>query len=692
MTICITPHKKLSKFLILLFLIIVSTSNAYAFGEREVKELDYAWKFSRSEVSKAFENNFDDSKWEQVKTPHSFNSEGDGADGSKYYQGVAWYRTDFKITNKQYQEKQVFIEFDGALLTAEAWLNGQKIGTHEGGYARFRFDITSFIKPGNNVLAVKIDNRRKKNIAPLSGDFTQFGGIYRPVRLIFTKKIHFDMLDYGSSGVYLTQTKISKDIAEFDTKIRINNKTNIRRDVIVKLKITDASGKAVLNSQKTVSLNANSINIVELNDKLLNPHLWQGIIDPYLYTANVSIESNKQTIHDKLSFKIGFRNINIEPDKGLILNGKPYQVYGPNIHLSMRPNKTVAVSHSDIEEDFQIWREMGATGLRLSHYQHDPYTYELADKYGFLVWTEAPIVSEIKGTDSFISNSSIQLKELIRQNYNHSSVFVWGLGNEIYNANEDAAKVLKSMQTLAREEDSMRPTVYANCCIPIDHPQAKHTDLIASNVYLGWYNGEFSDLGPWLDNNRKLRPNTPLGISEYGAGGSIMHQEDPPRRPKTTDIWHPEQYQTLYHEAALKQLNERDWLWAKFIWVGFDFPSVWRNEGDRKGFNDKGLVTYDRKTRKDAYYWYQANWTQKPMVYITSRRFNIRYNQDIELKIYTNEPEVTLSLNGTIIETQKANNHIAIFKIKLALGRNQIAVKTKNAFDSIDWIMVEPQK
>jgi beta-galactosidase len=415
------------------------------------------------------------------------------------------------------------------------------------------------------------------------------------------------------------------------------------------------------------------------------PKLWNGVADPYLYTTRVEILQPAAAAQDSIDIATGLRDIRLDADRGLLLNGKPYDVHGPNLHLAMRPGKTVAVTNTEIEDDIAMFEEMGSTALRLAHYQHDPHTYDVADRKGLLLWTEAPFVSEISGSDAFLLNASQQLRELIRQNHNHPSVFMWGLGNEIYKVDADSAKVLDAMQKLAHAEDPSRPTAYANCCGPIDGPQAMHTDLIGSNVYFGWYTGEFSDLGPWLDKNHNVRPTAPQAISEYGAGASVIHQQDPPRRPKTTDRWHPEQYQTLYHEAAWRQLRDRPWLWGKFIWVGFDFPSAGRNEGASAGFNNKGLVTYDRKTKKDAYYWYRANWTTKPMVYITSRRFTVRSEPDVDVKVYTNQPSVTLRVNGMAQSVETLNDRVAVWQTKLQPGRNLIEVTSGEVSDRVEW-------
>jgi beta-galactosidase len=427
---------------------------------------------------------------------------------------------------------------------------------------------------------------------------------------------------------------------------------------------------------------------VALDAVLPAPHLWQGVQDPYLYTSEAELaeqDGKAAGLRDRLSFLTGVRDIRLDPQRGLLLNGSSYRVHGVNVHQTSLPGKGFATSDADLDADYRILAELGVTGLRYAHYQHPQRAYELADRAGWLVWTELPLTAAVNGSDAFLANATQQLRELVRQNSNHPSVMVWGLGNEIYRVDADSARVLSTLQRVAHEEDASRPTAYANCCVPIDGPQASHTDAVGSNVYYGWYDGEFADLGPFLDGNRAKRPGTPLSVSEYGAGASALHQEDPPRRPEPGGRWHPEQYQARYHEAAWPQLAARPWLWANFIWVGFDFPSAGRNEGDTPGFNDKGLVSFDRKVKKDAYYWYQANWSAAPMVHITSRRLALRKQAAIEVRVYSNQDSASLRLNGADLGTRPVLGRIATWQLRLAEGVNRIEVKAGAATDSVEW-------
>jgi beta-galactosidase len=636
--------------------------------------LDADWSFRKAS----------DHSWQSVTLPHSFNAD-DGTSATPY-RGTAWYRRNLMLS-RQHAGQRAFLEFDGAMLVTEVWVNKHRVGRHEGGFARFRFDVTSWLKSGPNEIVVRVDNSRDTGVPPLGGDYTMYGGLYRNVRLVTTHDVHFDMLDYGGPGVYLTSSAVSSDRATLAWTARVANDRDRAVRAVVNTRLRDAEHRVVATASATVALPAHSATAVDLNGMLASPHLWQGAIDPYLYTSEteLSVDGDKGSLPDRVTFQTGIREIRLDPDQGLLLNGVRYSVHGVNVHQTTLPGKGTAVSDADIDADYRILSDLGVTGLRYAHYQHPQHAYDLADRLGWLIWTEMPLTSEVDGGQAFQTNSAQQLRELIRQNRNHPSVMVWGLGNEIYKVDGTSARILHTLQKVAHEEDASRPTVYANCCGPIDGPQASHTDAVGSNVYFGWYDGEFADLGPFLDGNHTKRPTTALAISEYGAGASAQQQEDPPKRPQPGGRWHPEQYQALYHEAAWRQLAARPWLWANFVWVGFDFPSSGRSEGDSRGFNDKGLISFDRTVKKDAYFWYQANWTSRPMVYVTSRRHALRDTADAEIKVYSNQPTASLRLNGTELGPHAVVDHVAIWQVRLAEGANRIEVTAGAATDAVEW-------
>jgi len=663
-------------------LILLSSYAASARPARGVTELDAGWRFVRRDVAGASEARFDDHAWSRITLPHTWNA-GDGDAGGAYYRGAGWYRRTLTLPPAAPGARR-YLEFDGAALAADVWVNGVYAGRHEGGFARFRFDVTPYLKAGENVLAVRVDNAERPDTAPLSGDFTIFGGIDRDVRLVTTAAVHLDMLDYGSCGVRFRQTDVTPRSAKLAWTARVANDAGRPADVVVTVRLRDAARHEVATARQTVTVPPHMVTPVDLAATLAAPHLWQGVADPYLYTATVELRTAGR-VTDSLDVRVGLRDIRFDAGRGLILNGKPYGVHGVDVHQVMRPGKGPAVAPADVDEDFHILQDLGVTGLRFAHYQHPQREYDLADRMGILVWTEAPNVGDLGPSDGFAANAVQQMRELIRQNETHPSVMVWGLGNELHHAGDPQFSLLDKLAAVAHEEDPSRPTTYANCCGPVDQAQAAHSDLLGANVYFGWYSGEFADLTPWYREAVKLRPDTPLAISEYGAGASVLEQADPPRRPKTAGPWHPEQYQALYHEAAWRQM--RAWpLWGTFVWAGFDFPSAGRNEGDRAGINDKGLVTYDRKVRKDAYFWYQANWTPRPMVYITSRRYAVRSSAAVDIKVYSNQESVTLRLNGVDQGTHAVADHVAAWRVDLAPGHNRIEAITPAVSDAVDWI------
>jgi beta-galactosidase len=639
---------------------------------RAVTALDEGWEFAKGAPV----------GWTAVTLPHTFNA--DDGTAPHPYRGAGWYRR--TIVAPAGKTGRTYLEFDGAALSTDVWLNGTRVGRHEGGFARFRFDVTDLLRAGNNELRVRVDNARQPDVAPLGGDYTLYGGLYRKVRLVATSDVHIDMLDAGGPGVYFSTPDVTDDQARLHWRARIANERARPERVVVTARLRDAAGRIVATARQAVALPARGVMPVELDAVLAAPHLWQGVDDPYLYTSEVTVASSTKEL-DRVDDEVGVRTVRIDADRGLLLNGRPYRVHGVNVHLTYAPGKGTAVSDADIDADYRILEELGVTGLRFAHYQHDAHSYALADRKGFLVWTELPLTSEVGASEAFAANAAQQARELVRQNFNHPSVFVWGLGNEIYKVDDVSGRVLDAMQRLVHDEDPSRPTVYANCCAPIDGPQALHTDLIASNVYFGWYDKEFADLAPFLASNHALRPHTPEALSEYGAGASALQQEDPVRRPKAASHWHPEQYQALYHEAAWRQIEAAPWLWATFVWTGFDFASSGRDEGDARGINDKGLVTMDRKVRKDAYYWYQANWAKKPMVYITSRRAVRRTAADVEVKVYSNQPAARLRVNGVDLGERPVDGHIARWPVRLAPGANRIEVRAGQLVDSVEWTL-----
>jgi len=672
-------RSSLSQLLCALLLLFASAS---AHAARQSTELTAGWLFAKGDPAGAADAGFDDSSWTRVTLPHTFNAE-DGRQPD-YYRGPSWYRRAFDIRSID-PARHLFIQFDGAATAADVYLNGKRVGRHEGGHARFRFDLTPYLMTGRNMLAVRVDNSPNKAISPLGGDFTVFGGLYRPVSLIETGDLHFELLDHGSSAVRAVASGIDGKSASIDVTAKVTNESNRRQRVPIVVRIFDANGTEVARGSARAQLRPHSSRAAEGTIRLPSPHRWDGVRDPYLYRVVAALSG------DEVSVPLGIRTFRFDPDQGFILNGRPYPLHGVDLMHSARPGKGTAITDAEVAEDFQIIREMGATGVRLVHFQHPQEAYDEADRLGLVVWTEIGVNGLVADTPAFRANAAQQLRELIAQNVNHPSVVAWGLGNEVYATDPYVADILRQLNSVAHQADSTRPTVYAHCCQADDDPKATVTDLIGFNRYFGWYPDQKGSIGEWAERFHREHPQRPFAVSEYGAGASILHQQDPPGEVVPASGWHPEQYQALYHERNWRELKDKPYIWGKFVWVAFDLESAGRNEGDRRGVNDKGLVTYDRKVRKDAWYWYQANWSDRPMLYITGRRFTVRPEPEGEVKVYTNAGSATLFVNGISQPMQTPTDHVLRWPVTLRSGKNHIEVRSSGGLvDAVDWTYQPP--
>jgi hypothetical protein len=680
-----------ARWLIMVMMLAVAAP-ALARTPRPVQSLNADWRFLKGDAADSAAPALDTKAWLKVTLPHTFNA-GDGEDGGGYYRGPGWYRRELDLA-PQPPGRRLFLQFDGAALNAEVFLNGARVGSHAGGYAAFRFDITDLARPGRNLLAVRVDNAPTASVAPLGGDFTVFGGLYRGVSILSTPALHVDALDHGGPGVYVSTPKVSAERAEVAVLTRVRDDGGKARSAQVATAILDAEGRVVARAVARVTTTPGGVTPLAQTIVLPRPRLWNGRQDPYLYQVRTQVsatggDADADADADEVRVPLGVRTFRADPKAGFFLNGRRLSLHGANLFHSGRPGKGLAVTDAEIDEDFQIMEEMGATGLRLVHFQHPAHAYDRADRDGVVLWTEIPLNSKIDASPAFEANIVEQLRELIRQNSNHPSVMFWGLGNEIYSSDADSNRILARLQAEAKAEDPARPTVYAHCCGADNAPHAMHTDLIAYNKYFGWYPDQVGEIGDWADRAHALIPDRAMAVSEYGAGGSVLQQEDPPRRPDPGSGWHPEQYQSLFHERAGAQLAARGYLWGQFVWVAFDLASDGRNEGDRSGINDKGLVTYDRRIRKDAYYWYQAHWSDTPMAHITSRRMTPRAAGPAMVKVYSNAPRVRLRLNGVDQGEQAPVDHVAVWpSVMLKPGDNLVqVVSTLDAAvqDSVVW-------
>ncbi|MBQ3014700.1 MAG: glycoside hydrolase family 2 protein [Clostridia bacterium] len=589
--------------------------------------------------------------------PHTWNNI-DGQDGGDdYYRGTCVYEKDFTAPAFG-EDERLYIEFAGVNASAKVIINGKTVITHDGGYSTFRADITNYVTTENHMV-VEVDNSKNDRVYPQKADFTFYGGIYRDVKLIVVNQYHFDMDYFGGKGL-----AVCPEVGGEDAAVWVRTWHNATNGV-VSIVLKDAEGRVVGTGDDT-----DETIIIE------KAHFWHGIEDPYLYTCEATLLVNEQEV-DFVSCRFGVRSFRVDAQKGFILNGKEYPLRGVCRHQDWKGiGNAITKEHHDI--DMAMIREVGANTIRLAHYQHDQYFYDLCDEYGMVVWAEIPYISEHMpaGRENTIS----QMKELIVQCYNHPSICVWGISNEITISTKKRADMLDNHQVLndlIHEMDPSRPTTLAcyAMCAPFD-PVGHLSDIVSWNLYLGWYTPFMWLNNLWVDYFHKRYPNRCLGYSEYGCECMPNLHSSHPRRGDQS-----EEYQCKYNEYMLNFFDKRPFMWATHLWNMFDFAADARNQGGEPGMNHKGLVTFDRKTKKDSFYVYKAWWSKEPFVYITGRRYVDRAEKKTTVKVYSNCPEVTLYLNGEKFATQKGNK---VFRFRIPLkGEVQIKAVSGEHSDEI---------
>ena len=625
------------------------------------------WLFSIDEVKI---ENIKNHNFITLDLPHTWNHH-DGEDGNDDYKRTkATYIKHFTYLE---ENQRVFIEFEGANSITTVLLNGVCLGEHKGGYSRFRFEMTKHLRKENELI-VYVDNRHDEEVYPLTADFTFFGGIYRSVHLIFTNDTCFDLLHKGADGVYVTQKKITKEQALFDIDIYIDNPIQNTHNYKVVTTLKDMDGCMVIS--KTSEFKSIENRHITHTLSIDYPHLWHGIKDPYLYSVEVCLYQHNQLIDQRI-IATGFRYFHVDHES-FYLNGEHYKLYGVCRHQD-REHKGNALTDDMHQEDIKLIQEIGANSIRLAHYQQADIIYTLCDQKGFIVWAEIPYISRTSLKDLKGLNALSQMEELIKQNYNHSSICMWGIGNEITLRGDRGSSddIYKALNDLTKSIDPYRLSTIAQLA-NVDYNDQHNliTDLIGYNLYYGWYVGKAEDINDWLNNYHLIHPKKPVCISEYGAEGIInIHSEE----PKPWD--YSEEYHAWYHETIYPILEKTPFVWGSYVWNMFTFASDSRAEGNTKGINNKGLVSFDRKTKKDAFYYYQARWTNKPMLHLTSKRFTHRLKKEIEVKAYSNQKEVQFYHDEKHIGTVISETGVFKFNIVLNQGRNEIKVKTSNLFD-----------
>jgi beta-galactosidase len=646
------------------------------------------WKFYKGDILSAESGDkISEDGWENVTVPHTWNAEDVLTKGDHSYQGVAWYRNSFDLS-RQEKNKRYFIRFEGVCLVADLYVNGIFIGRHKGGYSAFCYEITRQVRPGRkNNISVKVDNSLQPDVAP-SGTYLYplFGGIYRPVTIFSTDQLCVSPLDFASSGVYIRPVEVSAEKADIEVITLLDYRgATESAEAILHTSVLDNNNVVARAKEKFVVGNNQRLESVS-KIHVDNPHLWNARKDAHLYKLNVRVEDPQGVTIDEINQPLGLRFFEVDPNKGLILNGNPYNLYGVCRHQEWEGLGS-ALTDENHEKDIELIMELGANGVRLAHYQQADKMYSLCDEKGLVVWAEIPNTPTYREENpEYLQNCKVQLTELIKQNYNHPSIFFWGMYNEI----PISAKDVNALNKVAKTLDPSRLTTQAD----FKQPTGRHfvTDVVAWNWYFGWYEDNFEKYGTWFDDLRKKYPDLKAGLSEYGAEGCISQQREDPNRPDPRGRFFPEQYQRLYHEEVWKILKDRDDIWCKFVWNMFDFSWTFAKRGDRDFINHKGLVTHDRKVKKDAFYFYKANWSDEPVLYILSRRNTERTQSNVRVAVYTNLDEAELQVNGKLISKKKMDSDIHKITwddVGLTPGENQITVKgfkgDKKYTDTCQW-------
>ena len=630
---------------------------------RKIININAHWAFSKqaAEIPVSLPEGY-----EQLSLPHSWNAI-DGQDGGNdYYRGKGYYVKSFKKADLP-KAAQYYLEIRGANSSADVYLNSKHLAHHDGGYSTWRVNLTEALTD-ENLLVIVVDNSANETVYPQMADFTFYGGLYRDVNLICVADSHFDLDYYGDPGLKVTPKICDKD-AKIEIEAYVTNKKDTQH---LRYVIEDKKGNLV--AEVTLSDTQAVFDIK-------NVTLWHGRKNPYLYTAKIELIEDGKVL-DNVSARFGCRTFKIDPDNGFILNGEEYPLRGVSRHQD-RWQKGNALSPEDHKEDMELIRELGATTIRLAHYQHDQYFYDLCDEYGLVIWAEIPYISKHMPTGR--ENTVSQMKELITQNYNHPSIVVWGISNEISigGSDDDLLENHRILNNLCHEMDKTRlTTIAAVSMCKMDDPYLQIPDVVSYNHYFGWYGGETDMNGPWFDKFHKTHPNIPVGCSEYGCEALNWHTSDPMQGDYT------EEYQAYYHEELIKQLFTRKYLWATHVWNMFDFGADARNEGGENGQNHKGLVTIDRKYKKDAFYAYKAWLSDEPFVHLCGKRYVDRVEDVTKITVYSNQHEVELFANGISLGKKESAEHFFCFDVPNKDTTNLVAVagdcKDKSVIRKVD--------
>lgn len=666
---------------------------------RIVESFNSGWSFKKAPASKELAVNAPkwESGWQQVEIPHTWNARDMQIQADNFYEGAAYYKKKYFLP-EEWKEKRIFLRFEGVGACTDVYVNGVLATTHKGAYSAFACEIGTLLKAGQeNEIIVKADNQSRPDVIPVNHVlFGVYGGIYRPVWLVVTEPYNICVTDCASPGVYITQKNVSRKQADVKVKVKLDNATLQPAPLTLRNTIYNQEGKQVATQTQAFELNPQGVQIYEANFTIKNPTLWQGRKNPYLYKVVSSLVQDGKVI-DEVVQPLGLRKYEIVAGKGFYLNGEKYPMYGVTRHQDWWGlGSALKNEHHDF--DLATIMDVGATTVRFAHYQQSDYLYSRCDSLGLIIWAEIPFVNRVTGQEA--ENARNQLREMIRQSFNHPSIYVWGLHNEVYHPHEYTKELTKSLHDLAKTEDPDRYTVSVNGYGHMEHPVNLNADIQGMNRYFGWYEKKLQDIEPWVEDLEKEYPHQKLMLTEYGADANLRHQtEYTGDALNWTKEFYPETFQTKTHEYQWNVIAKHPYIIASYLWNTFDFCAPLWVRGGVPARNMKGLVTFDRKTKKDSYFWYKANWSTDPVLYLTQRRNKDREKKVTSITVYSNIGMPKVFLNGkelSGIRKGYTDVHYIIDEVTLADGKN--IVKTvvdkdgKTYEDTIEWMYTGEKK
>ena len=660
---------------------------------RKVESFNSGWSFKKAPAEKELAINAPkwDKGWSEVEIPHTWNAKDMQVQANSFYEGAAYYKKQYFFP-AELKDKRVFLRFEGVGSCAEVFVNGMLATSHKGGYSAFACEISPLLKVGEeNEIIVKADNKSRPDVIPVNHNlFGVYGGIYRPVWLVVTEPCNISVTDCASPGVYVTQKNVSKKQADVKVKVKLDNGTLQPVPVTLQNTIYDQEGKQVATHSQSFELSAQGEQAYESSFTIKKPTLWQGRENPYLYKVVSRLIKDGQVI-DEMVQPLGLRKYEIVAGKGFYLNGEKYPMHGVTRHQDWWGLGS-ALKNENHDFDLATIMDVGATTVRFAHYQQSDYLYSRCDSLGLIIWAEIPFVNRVTGQEA--ENCRNQLREMIRQSFNHPSIYVWGLHNEVYQPHQYTKELTQSLHDLAKTEDPDRYTVSVNGYGHMEHPVNLVADIQGMNRYFGWYEKKIQDIKPWVENLEKEYPHQKLMLTEYGADANLNHQtEYLGDALNWTKEFYPETFATKTHEYQWSVIAAHPYIIASYLWNTFDFCAPMWVRGGVPARNMKGLVTFDRKIKKDSYFWYKANWSKEPVLYLTQRRNWDREKKETSVTVYSNIGTPKVYLNGkelTGIREGYTPVHYIIDNITLDMGKNivkTVVVKDGKTYeDEIEWV------